>query len=86
MRFPNPKIERSERRLKYELENLISLAEDRNTEIEKKDELIFGLFEQVDQLKDNIELLQNVSPEHSDVHQSHLYFSMYFIIRIMVLK
>ena len=61
MRLSNPEIERSERRLKYELENLISLAEDRNTEIEKKDELIFGLFEQVDQLKDNIELLQNVS-------------------------
>ena len=61
MRLSNPVIERAERRLKYELENLISLAEDRNTEIEKKDELIFGLFEQVDQLKDNIELLQNVS-------------------------
>ena len=61
MRLSNPEIERSERRLKYELENLISLAEDRNIEIEKKDELIFGLFEQVDQLKDNIELLQNVS-------------------------
>ena len=61
MRLSNPEIERSERRLKYELENLISLAEDRNTEIEKKDELIFGLFEQVDQLKDNIEILQNVS-------------------------
>ena len=61
MRLSNPEIERSERRLKYELENLISLAEDRNTEIEKKDVLIFGLFEQVDQLKDNIELLQNVS-------------------------
>ena len=44
-----------------ELETLIQIAEERNEEIEKKDELIFGLFEQVDLLKDNVEMLQEVS-------------------------
>ena len=59
--FRNDELERTEKRLNYDLEKLISLIEDRNNEIEKKDELIFGLFEQVDQLKDNIEILQHVS-------------------------
>ena len=40
---------------------MISIAEERCEEIEKKDDLIFGLFEQVDQLKDNVEILQHVS-------------------------
>ena len=48
-------------KLKKELEKLISIAEERCEEIEKKDDLIFGLFEQVDQLKDNVEILQHVS-------------------------
>ena len=59
--FRNDELERTEKRLNCDLEKLISLIEDRNNEIEKKDELIFGLFEQVDQLKDNIEILQHVS-------------------------
>ena len=59
--FRNDELERTEKRLNNDLEKLISLIEDRNNEIEKKDELIFGLFEQVDQLKDNIEILQHVS-------------------------
>ena len=59
--FRNDELERVEKRLGHELEHVIALIEDRNNEIEKKDELIFVLFEQVDQLKDNIEILQHVS-------------------------
>ena len=59
--FRNDELERIESRLGHELEHVITMIEDRNNEIEKKDELIFGLFEQVDQLKDNIEILQHVS-------------------------
>ena len=44
-----------------DLEQLLSIIEERDRELEKKDELIFGLFEQVDQLKDNVEVLQLVS-------------------------
>jgi len=57
--FRNDELERIENRLGHELEHVITMIEDRNNEIEKKDELIFGLFEQVDQLKDNIEILQH---------------------------
>jgi len=57
--YRNDELEKNERKMKLELEKLISIAEERCEEIEKKDDLIFGLFEQVDQLKDNVEILQH---------------------------
>ena len=47
--------------LYLEIEKLLHIAEKQNDEIGKKDELIFGLFEQVDYLKDNVEILQEVN-------------------------